>query len=260
MENKTGAGRRGSGEDSIYKDGERWRGAVSLGATGDGRRRRIKVSGRTKAEVVAKLKALHRSLDAGIEQPTRRLTIGAFLDTWLAGLPARVEPSTVTNYTDMVKTHLKPALGGKLLSQLTVSDVNALWATKRKAGYKPNSIRIMRAVLRAALGQAERESLVIRNVAALSDAPRVGQSEGRSLTIAEAKLLLDAASGDRLEALYALTLTLGLRRGEVLGLSWGDVDLDGRTMLLRRQIARVRLDGDAAASTGRSQPGPPHPS
>jgi integrase len=180
VENKTGAGRRGSGEDSIYKDGERWRGAVSLGATGDGRRRRIKVSGRTKAEVVAKLKQLHRSLDAGIEQPTRRLTIGAFLDAWLAGLPARVEPSTVTNYTDMVKTHLKPALGAKLLSQLTVSDVNALWATKRKAGYKPNSIRIMRAVLRAALRQAERESLVIRNVAALSDAPRVGQSEGRS--------------------------------------------------------------------------------
>ncbi|MGH9282217.1 MAG: hypothetical protein ACRD0S_04715, partial [Acidimicrobiales bacterium] len=66
-------------------------------------------------------------LDAGIEQPTRRLTVGAFLDSWLAGLPARVEPSTVTNYTDMVKTHLKPALGATIISQLTVSDVNTLW-------------------------------------------------------------------------------------------------------------------------------------
>ena len=50
---------------------------------------------------------------------------------WLSGLPARVEPSTVTNYADMVKTHLKLALGAKILSQLTVSDVNALWAEKR---------------------------------------------------------------------------------------------------------------------------------
>lgn len=252
MEKETGSGRRGAGEDSIYKDGNRWRGAVSLGTTGDGRRRRIKVSGRTKAEVIAKLKELHRSLDARIEQPTRRLTVGSFLDAWLAGLPARVEPSTVTNYTDMVKTHLKPALGAKILSQLTVSDVNAVWAAKRKAGYKPNSIRIMRAVLRAALRQAERESLVIRNVAALSDPPRVGQAEGRSLTIPEAKRLLDAAAGDRLEALYALTLTLGLRRGEALGLAWADIDLDERSMVLRRQIARIRLDEDAAATaTGR---------
>jgi integrase len=155
----------------------------------------------------------------------------------------------VTNYADMVRTHLKPALGAKIISQLTVSDVNALWAEKRKAGYKPNSIRIMRAVLRAALRQAERESLVVRNVAALSDAPR--QGEGRSLTVPEAKLLLDAAAGDRLEALYALTLILGLRRGEALGLSWDDLDLEGRTMVLRRQIARIRLDEGAAASTGR---------
>ena len=251
MEQRPSPGRRGSGEDSIYRDGERWRGAVSLGATGDGRRRRLKVSGHTKAEVIAKLKELHRSLDAGIEQPTRRLTVGAFLDSWLAGLPARVEPSTVTNYTDMVKTHLKPALGAKIISQLTVSDVNALWAAKRKAGYKPNSIRIMRAVLRAALRQAERESLVLRNVAALSDAPRVGQADGRSLTVPQAKRLLDAAAGDRLEALYAITLTLGLRRGEALGLAWADVDLDQRSMVLRRQIARIRLDEDAAATTGR---------
>ncbi len=106
-------GRRGWGEDSVYQDGDRWRGAISLGKTPDGRRRRVKVSGATKAEVLAKLKEAHRSLDAGVENPTSRLTVGAFLDRWIQGVPARVEQSTAADYADTVRLHLKPALGAK---------------------------------------------------------------------------------------------------------------------------------------------------
>ncbi len=243
--------RRGFGEDSVYRDGDRWRGAISLGRGPDGKRQRIKVSGRTRAEVAAKLKDAHRALDAGIERPTSRLTVGAFLDEWVKGLPARVEPSTAASYDDTVRLHLKPALGSKLLTKLTVADVNGLWATKRKDGYKPNSVRIMRTVLRSALHQAERESLLVRNVAALSDPPRVGQTDGRSLSLDEAKQLLLASGGDRLEALYVICLTLGLRRGEALGLAWTDVDLEGRRIEVRRQLRRMRADDDAYASTGR---------
>lgn len=203
--------RRGWGEDSIYQDGDRWRGAISLGRTADGRRRRIKMSGSTKAEVIAKLKEVHRSLDAGAD------------------------------YADTVRLHLKPGLGSKILTKLTVSEVNALWASKRKAGYSANSIRIMRTVLRSALHQAEREGLLVRNVGALSDPPRIGQSEGRSLTVAEARSLLDAATNDRLEAIYAITLTFGLRRGEALGLSWSDIDLDSGLVHVRRQLRRERV-------------------
>lgn len=243
--------RRGRGEDSIYRDGDRWRGAISLGRTPDGRRRRIKVSGSTKAEVIAKLKEVHRSLDAGAESPTSRLTVGAYLDRWIEGVPGRVEQSTAADYADTVRLHLKPGLGSKVLTKLSVTDVNALWAAKRKAGYKPNSIRIMRTVLRSALHQAEREGLLVRNVAALSDAPRVGQPEGRSLTVAEARTLLDAARGDRLEALYALTLTFGLRRGEALGLSWSDIDLDSGLVHVRRQLQRERLPVEEQQESGR---------
>lgn len=233
--------RRGWSEDSIYQDGDRWRGAISLGLTADGRRKRIKVSGNTKADVVVKLKEVHRSLDSGAESPTSRLTVGAYLDRWIEGIPGRVEPSTAADYADTVRLHLKPGLGSKVLTKLSVSEVNALWASKRKAGYSGNSIRIMRTVLRSALHQAEREGLLVRNVAALSDPPRIGQSEGRSLTVAEARSLLDAANDDRLEALYAITLTFGLRRGEALGLSWSDIDLDAGLVHVRRQLRRERL-------------------
>lgn len=243
--------RRGWGEDSVYQDGDRWRGAMSLGRTPDGRRRRIKVSGSTKAEVMGKLKEVRRSLEAGVESPTSRLTVGAYLDRWIEGVPARVEQSTAADYADTVRLHLKPALGSKMLTKLSVSELNALWASKRKRGYSANSIRIMRTVLRSALHQAEREGLLVRNVAALSDPPRLGQSEGRSLSVAEARRLLDAASDDRLEALYAVTLTFGLRRGEALGLSWSDINLDSGLVHVRRQLRRERLPVEQPQASAR---------
>ena len=177
--------------------------------------------------------------------------MGTYLDRWIEGVPGRVEQSTASDYADTVRLHLKPALGSKVLTKLSVSDLNALWASKRKAGYSANSIRIMRTVLRSALHQAEREELLIRNVAALSDPPRIGQSEGRSLTIAEARVLLEAAGGDRLEALYAITMTLGLRRGEALGISWSDIDLDSGLVHVRRQLRRERLLVEQQQETGR---------
>ncbi|CAN5400407.1 site-specific integrase [soil metagenome] len=243
--------RRGWGEDGVYRDGDRWRGAISVDRGPDGRRRRIKVSGRTKAEAIAKLKAAHRSLDAGLESPASRLFVGAYLDRWIEGVPGRVDQSTAADYADTVRLHLKPALGAKVLTKLTVADVNAVWAVKRAAGYSPNSIRIMRTVLRSAFHQAEREGLLIRNAAALSDPPRIGQPKGRSLTVDEARRLLAAATGDRLEALYAISLTFGLRRGEALGLSWSDIDFDEGLVHVRRQLRRERIPVDQREAAGR---------
>jgi integrase len=211
----------------------------------------VKVSGGTKAEVIAKLRQVRRSLEAGVESPTSRLTVASFLDRWVEELPGRVAPSTASDYADTVRLHLKPGLGSKPLTKLSVSEVNALWSVKREAGYSPNSIRIMRTVLRAALRQAEREGLLVRNVAGLSDPPRVGPPEGRSLTVPEAKRLLAAARGDRLEALYALALTLGLRRGEALGLLWTDIDTAGGTIHVRHQLRRERLPESEPTSSGR---------
>jgi len=200
---------------------------------------------------MAKLKGAHRSLDAGIESPTSRLSVGAYLDGWIEGVSGRVDQSTGADYADTVRLHLKPALGTKVLTKLTVADVNALWAAKRADGYSPNSIRIMRTVLRSALHQAEREGLLIRNVAALSDPPRIGQPEGRSLNVEEARRLLDAATGDRLAALYAISLTFGLRRGEALGLSWSDIDFGEGLVHVRRQLRRERIPVEQRDADGR---------
>lgn len=235
--------KRGQNEDSVYFDGHRglWVAAISLGRGSDGRRRRVSRTAPTRTGAKQKLKELHKSIDVGLPAPDGRLTVGAFLDRWLrVNVPGSVSRSTLDDHADTVRLHLRPALGHKLLSKLTVADVNTLWAEKRAAGYKPNSVRIMRSCLRRALGQAEREGLVARNAAALSDSPRVPRGEGRSLTTEQARLLLSAAEGDRLQACYLLILAYGLRRGEALGLRWTDVDLGRGTVAIRRGLIRVK--------------------
>lgn len=154
------SGRRGHGEDSVYRDGDRWRGAVSIGYDVNGNRIRKKVSGRTRSEAAEKLRKLRQQVDRGTVTDDR-LTVQVFLARWLTvNLPGSVGDSTEDDYRDTVRLHLIPALGSKRLAKLAVADLDTLWQAKRDAGYSANSVRIMRTVLRRALGQAEREGLV----------------------------------------------------------------------------------------------------
>lgn len=155
-------------------------------------------------------------------------------------LPGHVSDKTLDSYADTVRLHLVPSLGRKTLRKLSVADVDDLLSWKRDAGYSPNSVRIMRAVLRRALHQAEREGLVARNVAALSIAPRVRGDEGRALSIVEARSLITEASLTRHEALLTVVLAFGLRRGEALGLHWSALDWDAATVKVTHGVKRVQ--------------------
>jgi integrase len=233
-------GRRGPGEDSVYRDGDRWRGAVSIGYDAKGRRIRKKVSGRTRAEAVEKLRKLRHQVDRGTV-PDDRMTVEAFLNRWLTvNLPGSVAESTEDDYNDTVRLHLVPVLGRKRLTKLTVLDLDKLWKAKREAGYSANSVRIMRTILRRALGQAEREGLVSRNVAALSAAPRVRAKEGRTLTVDQARQLLGAARDQRIGLAVQLALVYGLRRGEVLGLQWSALDWTAGSIRVTHSVKRIK--------------------
>ncbi|MCW2806000.1 MAG: site-specific integrase [Propionibacteriaceae bacterium] len=138
-----------------------------------------------------------------------------------------------------------------MLRTLTVADVDALLAWKRGAGYSANSVRIMRAVLRRALRQAEREGLVSRNVAALSAAPRVRGDEGRALSIVQAQRLIAEASATRHEVLLTIMLAFGLRRGEALGLHWSGFDWTAATLKVTHGVKRVQIRDDGCAGRTR---------
>ncbi len=168
------------------------------------------------------------------------LTVGAWLDEWLVTVvPGRVHsPNTIANYT-WAASHITSELGTIRLDTLTPMDVDHLLAGKASAGMSRNSVARLRAVLADALRHAERRGLVGRNVATLAILPACKPpAERRSLTVAEGRALLDAAVGDRLEALVACGLMLGLRPGEVTGLRWEDLNLEAATLAVTGSIKR----------------------
>lgn len=110
---------------------------------------------------------------------------------------------------------------------------------KLRDGLSPKSVRYLRGTLRTALNQAQRWGLIARNPEALVDGPRVERYEIQPLTPNEARLFLASLKGHRLEALYSVALTLGLRQGEALGLRWRDVDLDLGCIRVDKQLQRL---------------------
>jgi integrase len=157
----------------------------------------------------------------------------------------KLAESTFNSYSDTVRLHLTPVLGHLRLTKLTVDDVDAFISAKREAlsprgdFFSPNSLRIMRSTLRKALRDAQRAGRVTRNVADLSEPVSVSRRAGDWLSIGQARALLSSIEGDRLEALYIVALSLGLRRGEALALRWQDVDLDRGTISICRSLQRV---------------------
>ncbi len=134
---------------------------------------------------------------------------------------------------------MKQGLGGHLLVQLTPPHVQALLNAKSDTGLSPRTVAYIRSVLRQALRQGERWGMVGRNVASLAAPPRVPRREVRPLSPDQARRFLEAINGDRLESLYVLAIGTGLRQGEILGLSWADVDLDAATVTVTHALQRV---------------------
>lgn len=224
----TGQKRRGSGEGSVYRSPDgRWRGVADLGWEG-GKRHRKYVTGKTQAEAVRKLREAQRSAEQGIVTDGR-VTVAAWLETWLTTVvDGRVgSDNTRSNYRQVVDVHLVPSLGSVRLDKLTPEQVDRFLATKATAGVSRSYVGRMRTVLADALRHAERRGLVSRNAASLSVMPKTEPPiPRRSLTPIEARGLLAASKGERLEALLVAGMTVGLRPGELTGLLWTDLDLD----------------------------------
>ncbi len=229
-------GRRGNGEGSFYKrKNGTWAAAMSLP---DGRRKFY--YGNTRDEVRRKLAAAVHAQDTGAFTDARGVTVGGFLDQWLADV---VKPSvrqwTYMGYEVHVRLHIKPALGRVTLDRLTPMQVQALLNAKLKEGLSAKSVRGVRATLRTALNQAVRWGMISRNAATAVELPKTRRYDIQPLTPAEARTFIDSIRGDRLEALYSVALTMGLRQGEALGLRWSDVDLEMGYLRITKQLQRV---------------------
>lgn len=196
--------------------------------------------GHSEQELRRRLSGTLRAVEAGHVADSHGLTVGEYLDRWLADtVKPTVRPWTYAGYEVHVRLHLKPTLGRISLERLSPMHVQEMVSAKVRQGLSPKSIRYIRGTLRAALNHAMKWDLVSRNAAEDIDTPRVEQFEINPLTPEEARAFLAALKGHRLEALYAVALTMGLRQGEALGLRWQDVDLKLGYIRINKQLQRI---------------------
>jgi integrase len=135
-----------------------------------------------------------------------------------------------------VRNHISPVLGGVKLKNLTPPHLRRLYKEKLDSGLGTRSVQYIHTTLHKALKQAVDDGLIARNVADSAKPPQLKRAEMKPLSPEQAKALLEAAGGDRFEAVYVLAVTAGLRQGEILGLKWDDVDLDGGKLQIRRTL------------------------
>ncbi len=235
----TGKRRRSHGEGSIFKYRDGFAAVMDLGWSG-GKRQRKWVYGKTEREVLGKLADLRRRQEKGQDLTAAPRTFGEWLDEWLVMKDRDgTRPRTVQEYRALVNNHVRPALGKVALDKLSPTMVRRLLAEKTDDGLSAGTVRHIHGVIRNALGDAEREELVHRNVARTVRPPALRRPERRSLTVAEAKRLLKQLEGHPMEAFYITALTVGLRRGELLGLRWSDIDLAAGVLTVRQTVQRV---------------------
>ncbi len=260
--------RRRNGEGSIYQrtsDGL-WVGAAYVLTTAGVFRRKV-VYGASWDHVHERLTQLVARSQQGIPVPDSTVRIRDYLNYWLRACVSELRATTARGYESAVRLHLIPGLGTKRLDKLTAADVRLFVAAVRQKCLccankmdhsrrkdrrccsvgqccqrlpSPRQVHYIHSVLRAALAQAVREELVARNVATLVRVPAPRYRVGKSLTVDQVRAILDAAKGHRLYPLYLVAATTGLRRGELLGLRWQDLDLDVGTLRTEQTVQRIK--------------------
>jgi integrase len=222
-----------------------WRGELTLGYTGDGKRQRRKVSSKTKVAVVDKLRDLRLQLDTGITPKAgyAHYTLRQAAQDWLAhGLEGR-SAKTVTKNQNVLEPILA-VIGARKLRDLTAADVRQALAAMA-AGYSTAAVSMGHLALKRAIRHAEANDLVSRNVATLADTPKGQQGRpSKSLTLDQALAVMTAARtlpvmelrpglkdvrrpAELMHAYITLSLLCGLRTEEARALRWAHVDLDG---------------------------------
>jgi integrase len=238
---------------TVAKKGKRWYAVVFDGVdplTGKDRRRWV-AAGTRRGDAEKLVTELVKRKHDGEPVVAERLTLGEYLmDRWLPIQATQLRASTYDQYRRNLELHVLPGLGRKRLDKLTVGDLDALYAAllergrsdRRAGGLHPKTVRKIHLVLHKALADAERKGFVVRNVAALADAPSstaAKSTEIKAWDAAQLKTFLGAMAGHRLAPAYHLAAHTGMRRGEVLGLRWTDLDLENGRLSVRQTLVSV---------------------
>jgi integrase len=252
----------------IAKKGKQYYAIIYEGidpATGK-ERRRWHPGGPRRSDAEKLLTDLVKRANDGHTTPADKISFGEYLtEKWLPIQRAQLRPSTFDSYRRNVENHVVPALGRVPLRKLAPEDLDTFYArllTEGKlngdgGGLSPKTVRYIHLTINKALKDALRKGSVVRNVAEAADPPKLSsqkREEIKAWTAEELRCFLDSIRDDRLYPAFHLASHTGMRRGEVLGLRWSDVDLDNALVSVRQALISVAYEmqiSDVKTSYGR---------
>lgn len=244
---------------TIQKKGKKWYAVVYDGVnpeTGKYRRRWVP-AGPRRGDAEKLLTELVKRAHEGETRVSEKLTLAEYLiEHWLPVQQARLRESTYESYRRNIRLHVIPRLGERQLDQLSANDVDLFYASLLKEGRKPKSpgekapakglspksVHNIHVMLNKAMSDAVRKGTVVRNVVAQADAPSPQARKRREIKAWEIEQLvtfLDAMASHRLFPAYHLAANTGMRRGELLGLRWRDLDLGAGRVSVRQALVSV---------------------
>lgn len=246
---------------TVQKKGKKWYAVVYDGvnpATGNYRRRWVQ-AGTRRGDAEKLLAELVQRSHRGETLVSEKLTLGQYLtERWLPVQEARLRKSTHDAYRRNIELHVIPALGKRPLDQLSPGDIDVFYAALlkdgrqkrpgekgRAQGLAPKTVHNIHVMLNKALGDAARKGTVVRNVVALADAPSLQARKRREIKawdIDQLVRFLDTIAPHRMAPAFYLAAHTGMRRGEVLGVRWRDLDLDAGRVSVRQALVSVAYE------------------
>ena len=230
--------RRSRGEGNIYQrpDG-RWEARLQLGG------RRLSAYGRTRGEALEGLRRLQGQAEKNGRLPENpRLTVAEYLEAWLETAKDRLRPTTVADYSTIIRLHAVPYIGTTRLAKVTPLQLARLYSTLAKAGLSPRRRQMVHGLLHKAFNDAHKWGLLAGNPAASVDAPKREHKERHLWTREQVAAFLAAVrrgEAGQYGPLFGFLLATGCRIGEALGLRWSDIDWQAGTVRIERQVVQI---------------------
>jgi len=238
------ARKRGNNEGTIYKrkDGL-WCAQVSLNG------RRVTKYAKTQKACRNWVKGTLNKVEHGLTFDGTQVSLERFMESWLAGKELSRRPSTVKNYRTYCSEYIFPVLGKMRLQNILPAHLRQLYLQMQEDGRGARTIQLVHVTLHCALKQAVKEGLIGYNPAEAVERPKVETQQFQIFTVEQVRSFLTAAKGHPYEALFYLALTTSLRKGELLGLMWSDVDWQKGFLKVERQLQNVSGSGHVLVPT-----------
>lgn len=242
--------RRASGEGNIRQraDGN-WEARYTLGTNpGTGKPIRKSIYGKTQAEVLKKLREVQSSIDKGTYSEPTKMTVSNWMGIWLKEYLRNVKDATMRSYSDIVKNHINPELGAILLSKLNSPTIQKFYnnlqnGCKNKLPLSPKTIKNIHGILHSALKQAVSIGYIRFNPSEACVLPRIEKKDISFISDDKLKDFLVTIKGNKFEVLFFVDIFTGMRKGEILGITWKDIDFEKGTIYVNKQLQREKKIG-----------------